>query len=70
MGKTLVINSDLQLPRPYDNRWLLQGTKGIYDEERNSVFLEGKTKEYHQWEPLKPYAEKYNHKWWPSDYSS
>lgn len=70
MGKTLVINSDLQLPRPYDNRWLLQGTKGIYDEERNSVFLEYKTKEYHQWEPLKPYAEKYNHKWWPSDYTS
>lgn len=70
MGKTLVINSDLQLPRPFDNRWLLQGTKGIYDEGRNSVFIEGKTKEYHQWEPLKPYAEKYNHKWWPADYSS
>jgi hypothetical protein len=70
MGKTLFTNSDLQLPRPYDNRWMLQGTKGIYDEERNSVFLEGKTKEYHRWEPLKPYAEKYNHKWWQSDYSS
>jgi len=70
MGKTLVINSDLQLPRPYDNRWLLQGTKGIYDEGRNSVFIEGKTKEYHQWEQLKPYADKYNHKWWQADYSS
>jgi len=69
-GKTLVINSDLLLPRPYDNRWLLQGTKGIYDEGRNSVFLEGKTKEYHQWEPSKSYTEKYNHKWWMSDYSS
>jgi hypothetical protein len=70
MGKTLIINSDLQLPRPYDNRWLLQGTKGIYDECHNAVFIEGKTKEYHKWEPLKPYAEKYNHKWWDADYSS
>jgi predicted dehydrogenase len=70
MGKTLVINSDLQLPRPYDNRWMLQGTKGIFDEAHNAVFIEGKTKEYHQWEPLKPYAEKYNHKWWDADYSS
>jgi hypothetical protein len=70
MGKTLVINSDLQLPRPYDNRWLLQGTKGIYDEGRNSVFLEGKTKEYHSWEPLKPYAENYKHNWWQADYSA
>jgi hypothetical protein len=70
MGKTLVINSDLQLPRPFDNRWLLQGTKGIYDEGRNSVFLESKTKEYHQWEPLRPYTEIYSHKWWETDYSS
>jgi hypothetical protein len=70
MGKTLVINSDLQLPRPYDNRWLLEGTKGIYDESHDGVFIEGKTKEYHKWEPLKPYEEKYNHKWWDADYSA
>jgi hypothetical protein len=69
-GKTLVMNSDLQLPRPYDNRWMLQGTKGIYDEGHASFFIEGKTKEYHQWEPIMPYAEKYNHKWWDADYSS
>jgi hypothetical protein len=70
MGKTLVINSDMQLPRPYANRWMLQGTKGIYDEEKNSIFLVNKSPEYHKWEPVNPYIEKYNHKWWLSDYSS
>lgn len=64
MGKTLVINMDMQLPRPYSNRWLLQGLKGVYDEEKGSIYLDGISPEKHQWEPWKPYEEKYNHKWW------
>jgi predicted dehydrogenase len=70
MGKTLVINFDMQLPRPYSNRWMLQGTKGVYYEEKNSIYLVDKSPEYHQWEPWKPYEEKYNHKWWQSEISS
>ena len=70
MGKTLVINYDMQLPRPYSNRWLLQGTKGVYDEEKNAIYIVEQSPEYHQWEPWKPYEEKYNHKWWKTDFSS
>jgi predicted dehydrogenase len=63
-GKTIVINYDMQLPRPYDNRWMVQGTLGIYNEQRESVYLTGKSPEYHQWEPFKPYEEEYLHRWW------
>ncbi len=70
MGKTLVINYDMQLPRPYSNRWLLEGTLGVYDEEKSSIYLEGKSPQYHTWEPWKPYEEKHNHKWWSSDFSA
>jgi len=70
MGKTLVINYDMQLPRPYSNRWLLQGTKGVYDEEKNSIYLLDQSPKYHEWEPWKPYEQKHNHKWWRADYSS
>lgn len=63
-GKTIVVNYDMQLPRPYSNRWMLQGTLGVYDEEKSSVYLTGKSPDYHQWEPWKPYEEKYLHKWW------
>jgi predicted dehydrogenase len=70
MGKTLVINYDLQLPRPYSNRWMLQGTLGVYDEEKSTIYLNGKSPEYHIWEPWKPYEAKYNHKWWQADPSS
>lgn len=70
MGKTLVINYDMQLPRPYSNRWLLQGTKGVYDEEKGSIYLINQTPEYHEWEPWKPYEKQYNHKWWRTDHSA
>ncbi len=49
-GKTVVVNYDMQLPRPYDNRWMLQGTGGVYSEQRNALYLIGKSPEYHQWE--------------------
>jgi hypothetical protein len=69
-GKTLVINYDMQLPRPYSNRWLLEGTLGVYDEEKASIYLTGRSPAYHEWEPWKPYEVKFNHKWWTADYSS
>ncbi|MHC4738621.1 MAG: Gfo/Idh/MocA family oxidoreductase [Planctomycetota bacterium] len=63
-GKTIVDNYDMQLPRPYDNRWSIQGTRGIYNEQRNSIYLKDKSPEYHQWEPFGPYQEEYDHIWW------
>ena len=63
-GKTIIVNYDMQLPRPYDNRWTIQGTLGIYNEQRNAVYLTGSSPQYHQWESFKPYEEKHLHKWW------
>ena len=53
-GKSLVINYDMQSPRPYDNRWMAQGTLGIYNEQRDAVYFTGKSPEYHEWEPFPP----------------
>lgn len=66
MGKSIVINYDMQLPRPYDNRWTLQGTLGIYNEQRTALYLQGESPNYHQWEPFAPYQEKYDHPWYKS----
>ncbi|MFH1738860.1 MAG: Gfo/Idh/MocA family oxidoreductase [bacterium] len=63
-GNTIVINYDMQLPRPYDNRWTIQGTEGIYNEQREAVYLAGRSPEYHQWEPFASYQEQYDHSWW------
>ncbi len=63
-GKTIVINYDMQLPRPYDNRWLIQGTLGLYNEQRNALYIVDRSPEYHQWEPFPPYQEQFDHSWW------
>ena len=63
-GKTVVINYDMQLPRPYDNRWMLQGTRGVYNEQRNSLYLVDRSPEYHKWEPFGPYQKEFEHDWW------
>jgi hypothetical protein len=57
----------MQLPRPYDNRWLIQGTRGLYDEAHDSVYLAGLEGDRHpeeQWEPFQPYQAQYDHAWW------
>ena len=68
-GKTIAIAMDMQLPRPYDNRWLIQGTRGLYNEQRDAVYIEGvspKHDEHEQWEPFPPYGAKYDHSLWKS----
>jgi hypothetical protein len=63
-GRTIIINYDMQLPRPYDNRWMLQGTRGIYNEQRNGLFLSDHSPNLHAWEPFGPYQEQHDHPWW------
>ncbi len=70
MGKTLVINYDMQLPRPYSNRWMLQGTRGVYYEEKSAIYIVDVSPQYHEWEQWKPYEQKFNHKWWQGDYAA
>jgi len=63
-GKSIVINYDMQLPRPYDNRWMVQGTRGLYNEQRNAVYLAERSPNYHEWEPFNAYQEEFDHVWW------
>ncbi len=65
-GKTIVINMDMQLPRPYDNRWMIQGTRGLYNEQRNAVYLAGDGKGHapEKWSSFGPYQAEHEHKWW------
>jgi predicted dehydrogenase len=63
-GNSIVINYDMQLWRPYDNRWTIQGTDGLYNEQRNAVYLHGRSPKYEEWESFDPYQEQYDHAWW------
>ncbi|MFN7994337.1 MAG: Gfo/Idh/MocA family oxidoreductase [Bryobacteraceae bacterium] len=63
-NRTVVVNYDMQLPRPYDNRWMIQGTLGLYDEDKSAVYLEGRSPKYHEWEPFGPYQSQFDHAWY------
>ena len=63
-GNTIVIAMDMQLPRPYDNRWQIQGTRGLYNEQRDAVFIADVDGKPEQWEPFPPYQAKYDHSLW------
>jgi predicted dehydrogenase len=63
-GNSIVINYDMQSWRPYDNRWEVQGTDGLYNEQRNAVYLHDRSPKYEEWEPFDSYQEKYDHAWW------
>jgi hypothetical protein len=66
-GKTLMIQWDEQLPRPYTRLNLIQGTKGVWGGFPDRVVVEGMTKSTEEWvegEDLKTFYDKYDHPLW------
>jgi len=63
-GETVVLMHDTNLPRPYSLNFRVQGTRGLWMSDNQSVYLEGTSPEAHQWEPFSNYAERYDHPLW------
>jgi hypothetical protein len=62
-GETIVITHDTNLPRPYSLGFRVQGTRGIWMNDGNMMYLEGKSKP-HQGEPADTYLNTYDHPLW------
>ena len=63
-GETIMLCHNTTLPRPYSRRNVLQGTRGIWSEDKNSLYLEGISEKPHTWDPIDNYYEKYEHPLW------
>lgn len=63
-GETIFLIHDCMLPRPYSRNYRVQGTKGIYMEDKDSVYFDGVSPRRHHWEPFAPYRDKYEHPLW------
>lgn len=63
-GENIVIIHDTNSPRPYSLGFRAQGTEGIWMDDNDMIYLEGKSPKPHQWEPFAPYQEKYDHPLW------
>jgi len=63
-GCTITLYYDTQLPRPYDLIFRVQGTQGIYFGSLKQIYIDGRSPTHHQWEPIEPYAEEFDHPLW------
>ena len=72
-GQTVMLSLDTTLPRSYSRRFTVRGTKGMYMEDNNSVFLDSEDKTLHtvsgwkpHWDNGKEYLKEYSHPIWAS----
>lgn len=71
-GETITLTLDTTLPRIYSRNFTVHGTKGIYQEDEDYVFLEKDIKNVGRveakpqllWKNRKKYAEKYDNDLW------
>ena len=70
-GQTITLTLDTTLPRAYSRQYTVQGTRGMYMEDNNSVYLDsdhGEKMHFNwkgQWNNAKDvYLEKYEHPIW------
>lgn len=70
-GETIVLTLDTTLPRYYSRNFTVRGTKGMYEEVTDSVFLDRKEDMAHDFDwarccagNAKDYAEEYDHPIW------
>lgn len=63
-GETVTLTHDTHLPRPYSIGFRVQGTEGIWMDVADSIYIEGQSKSYDQWDSAKIWTEKYDHPLW------
>ena len=63
-GQTVVLSHDTNSPRPYSLNFRVQGTRGLWMKDNNSIYIEGVSPEDHKWEPDEAYLKRYDHPLW------
>ncbi|MBE6929447.1 MAG: gfo/Idh/MocA family oxidoreductase [Ruminococcaceae bacterium] len=75
-GETITLTHSISLPRPYSRNGRVQGTKGIWLEDINGIYIEGMSRdetkidpagnpyETHHWDKVEDYYDKYDHPIW------
>jgi glycosyl hydrolase family 109/GFO/IDH/MocA oxidoreductase family protein len=63
-GETVMLSHDTHLPRPYSLGFRVQGTKGIWMDVSQTVYIENQSKKEDEWDPAKDWFDKYDHPLW------
>jgi len=63
-GETIVLSHDTNSPRPYSLNFRVQGTNGLWMDDMNSIYIQGKSPRAHVWEKDEAYMKAYDHALW------
>lgn len=63
-GETVTLTHDTHLPRPYSLGFRVQGTEGLWMDVADSIYVEGKSGTYDEWDKAKVWLDKYDHPLW------
>jgi hypothetical protein len=62
-GETILVTHDCNLPRPYSLGFRVQGANGLWENDGDRIYIEGKSQP-HEWDADKAWLEKYDHPLW------
>ncbi|MDT8436201.1 MAG: Gfo/Idh/MocA family oxidoreductase [Gemmatimonadota bacterium] len=62
--ETILLSHDTNLPRPYSLNFRVQGTRGLWMDDFDALYIEGASPEPHRWEPAAPWLERHDHGLW------
>ena len=65
-GQTVIVTHDTNSPRPYSLGFRIQGTDGLWMNDGDHVYVEGKSAKPHYWDESEEWFKKYDHKLWSS----
>ncbi|MCG3146624.1 MAG: Alpha-N-acetylgalactosaminidase [Verrucomicrobiae bacterium] len=75
-GETIALTRSVTLPRPYSRHGRVQGTKGLWLEDANGIFIDGVSRTIeeidaagnpyttHLWDAVESYSDRYEHPLW------
>jgi predicted dehydrogenase len=63
-GETIIVTHDTSLPRPYSLGFRVEGTNGLWYNDGNTLYVEGKAKTPHEWDNADDWTNRYDHKFW------
>ena len=63
-GETILLQHDVNLPRPYSLGFRVQGTDGIWMDLNNGMYIEKKSEKAHRWDVATKWLDQYDHPLW------
>lgn len=63
-GETIIVTHDTNLPRPYSLGFRVEGTNGLWYNDGDHIYVEGKSKVADEWDDSAVWITQYDHQYW------